>query len=280
MNSKLFFDSLHYVEAIHNKVFEKVFGREDFEQLNSFYNSEGLKINLDLNDLFKKIEELTTYISQEKVDAVEKESAKLINSYTVHYQSIFFLDGFPYTSIAEALKHALTVFIIAKDKSIDEHFISTYPKLEKILSSSEVSDNRINDWYFNDNFFTIDHEIFKALGCNLNVIRTSDKSFCVKSLKFLDEVSVYNLGEGVNEIESRWIPTRKGKDRWMGSWKRTIVEGNKGESNHNFQWVSDKEVIYQNTYGIGLSGGSQTKLFNKNLDDGWKEVKTLQRLIR
>ncbi len=74
--------------------------------------------------------------------------------------------------------------------------------------------------------------------------------------------------------------TRRGNKRWQGRWLRNIVDGNKGEQTHNLDWISDTEVIYQNTYGVGLSGGSEAGLYQKDNKGKWQKVKTLQKLIR
>ena len=101
-----------------------------------------------------------------------------------------------------------------------------------------------------------------------------------KSYKFLEQVNSYKKGERISKISSNWTPTRSGKKRWRGTLLDTIVEGEKGKSAHGFDWISDNEVIYQNTYGIGLSGGSNTYLYHKDAQGSWQKGKTLQKLIR
>ena len=114
----------------------------------------------------------------------------------------------------------------------------------------------------------------------MNTIRTNDKELITKSINFLEEVYRYQIGECINEIESVWRETGRGKKRWQGRWIKSIVEGNKGEQTHNFDWISDTEVIYQITYGVGLSGGSEANLYQKDNKGDWRKVKTLQKLIR
>jgi len=277
---ELFEYSLRYIEGLHNKVFGGRFSKDDFEQLNALYDLKNLKSNLDLEDLYEKVEELIFHVTQEKVDEVEKESAELLESYTTHYQSVFFVDGFAHASIADALKHALVVYTLEKENKIDHKLLSTFPKLKKILSRSIKTNSIIEGWFFNDNFFALNPTIFQQLGLPINTIRTNDKELSTKSLNFLEEVYRYQIGERINEIESIWRETRGGKKRWQGRWVKNIVDGNKGEQSHNFDWISDTEVIYQNTYGIGLSGGSETNLYEKDNQGIWQKIKSLQKLIR
>ena len=280
MNNELFTYSLRYVEELHNKLFGMRFSKDDFEQLNVLYDLKNLKSNLDLEDLYENVEELIVHLTQEKVDEVEKESAELLESYTTHYQSVFLVDGFAYASIAEALKHALVVYTVVKENKINQELLTAYPKLKKILSRSTKTDSIINGWYFNANFFAFNPTIFQQLDLPMNTIRTSDKELSTKSLNFLEEVYRYQIGERINEIESVWRETRRGNKRWQGRWLRNIVDGNKEEQTHNLDWISDTEVIYQNTYGVGLSGGSEASLYQKDNKGNWQKVKTLQKLIR
>lgn len=280
MNNELFTYSLRYVEELHNKLFGMRFSKDDFEQLNVLYDLKHLRRNLDLEDLYEKVEELIVHVTQEKVDEVEKESAELLESYTTHYQSVFMVDGFAYASIAEALKHALVVYTVVKENKIDQKLLTSYPKLKKILSRSTKMDSIIGGWYFNANFFAFNPTIFQQLGLPMNTIRTSDKELSTKSLNFLEEVYRYQIGERINEIESVWRETRRGNKRWQGRRLRNIVDGNKGEQTHNLDWISDTEVIYQNTYGVGLSGGSEAGLYQKDNKGKWQKVKSLQKLIR
>ena len=280
MNEKLFSQSLTYIEGLHNKLFGRRYSKDDFEQLNAFYAFSGLEKNIDLQPIYEKVEELTMHVTQEKVDEVEKESAELLESYTTHYQSVFMVDGFACASIAEALKHALVVYTVVKENKIDQKLLTAYPKLKKILSRSTKTDSIIGGWYFNANFFAFNSTIFQQLGLAMNTIRTNDKVLSTKSLNFLEEVYRYQIGERINEIESVWRETRRGNKRWQGRWLRNIVDGNKGEQTHNLDWISDTEVIYQNTYGVGLSGGSEACLYQKDNKGDWRKVKTLQKLIR
>lgn len=280
MNEKLFSQSLTYIEGLHNKLFGRRYSKDDFEQLNAFYAFSGLEKNIDLQPIYEKVEELTMHVTQEKVDEVEKESAELLESYTTHYQSVFMVDGFACASIAEALKHALVVYTVVKENKIDQKLLTAYPKLKKILSRSTKTDSIIGGRYFNANFFAFNSTIFQQLGLAMNTIRTNDKVLSTKSLNFLEEVYRYQIGERINEIESVWRETRRGNKRWQGRWLRNIVDGNKGEQTHNLDWISDTEVIYQNTYGVGLSGGSEACLYQKDNKGDWRKVKTLQKLIR
>ena len=280
MNEKLFSQSLTYIEGLHNKLFGRRYSKDDFEQLNAFYAFSGLEKNIDLQPIYEKVEKLTMHVTQEKVDEVEKESAELLESYTTHYQSVFMVDGFACASIAEALKHALVVYTVVKENKIDQKLLTAYPKLKKILSRSTKTDSIIGGRYFNANFFAFNSTIFQQLGLAMNTIRTNDKVLSTKSLNFLEEVYRYQIGERINEIESVWRETRRGNKRWQGRWLRNIVDGNKGEQTHNLDWISDTEVIYQNTYGVGLSGGSEACLYQKDNKGDWRKVKTLQKLIR
>lgn len=281
MNEKLFSQSLTYLEGLHNKLFGRRFGRDDFEQLNAFYAFSGLEKNIDLLQIFEKVEVLTMHVTQEVVDKVEREASELVEDYLAHHISVFLVDGFAYASLSEALKHALTVYHVVQEKRIDNKLFTAYPKLERILSKKEKSDSIIDDWYFNNYFFAINHSIFEHLGVNFEIVKTTDKAFCVKAINFLEQVNSYKKGERINKISSNWTPTRSGKKRWRGTWLDMVVEGEKGESTHGFDWISDNEVIYRNTYGIVLSGGSETNLYKKedNKDD-WQKVKCLQKLIR
>lgn len=280
MNEKLFSQSLTYLEGLHNKLFGRRFGRDDFEQLNAFYAFSGLEKNIDLLQIFEKVEVLTMHVTQEVVDKVEREASELVEDYFAHHISVFLVDGFAYASLSEALKHALTVYHVVQEKRIDNKLFTAYPKLERILSKKEKSDSIIDGWYFNNYFFAINHSIFEHLGVNFNIIKTTDKAFCVKAINFLEQVNSYKKGERINKISSNWTPTRSGKKRWRGTWLDTVVEGEKGESTHGFDWISDTEVIYRNTYGIGLSGGSDTYLYHKDAKGSWQKEKTLQKLIR
>ena len=276
----LFSQSLTYVEGLHNKLFGMRYSKDDFEQLNAFYAFSGLRKNIDLLPIYEKVEELTMHVTQEIVDKVEREASKLVDDYLVHRTSVFLVDGSAYSSLSEALKHALTVYHVVQEKRIANKLFKAYPKLERILSKKKKSESIIDGWYFNNHFFAIDYSIFKHLGVNFEIIKTTDKDFCVKAINFLEQTNSYNLGERISKISSNWIPTRSGKDRWKGSWLDTIVEGDKDKTAHGFDWISDNEVIYQNTYGIGLSGVSHTFLYNKDAQGSWKKTKTLQKLIR
>jgi hypothetical protein len=278
---KLFPQSLTYIEGVHNKLFGRRFGGDDFEQLNAFYSSSGLEKNIDLLQLFEKVEKLTMHVTQEIVDKVEREASKLVDDYLVHRTSVFLLDGSAYSSLSESLKHALTVYHVVQEKRIDNKLFKAYPKLERILSRKKISDSIIDGWYFNNHFFTIDHSIFEYLEVHFEIVKTTDKAFCVRAINFLEQVNSYKKGERISKISSNWVPTRSGKDRWKGSWLDTIVEGDKDKTAHGFDWISDNELIYQNTYGIALSGGSETNLYERaGIDNDWQKVKCLQKLIR
>ena len=280
MNHELFEYSLRYIDELHNKIFGGRFGKDDFERLQTLYDLKKLQSNLDLEDLNEKVEGLIVDVTQEKVDELQKESAELLESYTTHYQSVFLVDGIAYASIASALKHALAVSTVVKENSIDHKFFSAYPKLKKILSRSIKTDSIIDGWFFNANFFAFNPAIFQELGFPMSTIRTDDKELLIKSLNFLEEVYRYQSGERINEIESVWRETRRGKKRWTGRWMKRIFDGHKGEQTHNFDWISDTEVIYQNTYGVGLSGGSEASLYQLDNKGSWQKVKSLQKLIR
>ena len=276
----LFSHSLNYVEGLHNKLFGMRFGRDDFEQLNAFYDFNGLGKNIDLLHIFEKVESLTMHVKQKLVDEVKREASELVEEYLVHYKSVFLVDGFAYSSLSEAVRHALTVYHVVQEKRIDNKLFKVYPKLERILSKKKESDSIIDGWYFNNHFFTIDHSIFEHLLVNFDVLKTTDKVFCVRAINFLEQTNGYKLGEKISKISSNWTLTRRGKKRWKGTWLDTIVEGGKGKTSHGFDWISDNEVIYQNTYGIGLYGVSHTFLYNKDAQGSWKKTKTLQKLIR
>ena len=113
---KLFPQSLTYIEGVHNKLFGRRFGGDDFEQLNAFYSSSGLEKNIDLLQLFEKIEKLTMHVTQELVDEVEREASELVEKYLAHHISVFLVEGFAYASLSEALKHALTAYHVVKEK--------------------------------------------------------------------------------------------------------------------------------------------------------------------
>ena len=277
----LFSQSLTYVEGLHNKLFGMRYSKDDFEQLNAFYAFSGLRKNIDLLPIYEKVEELTMHVTQEIVDKVEREASKLVDDYLVHRTSVFLVDGSAYSSLSEALKHALTVYHVVQEKRIANKLFKAYPKLERILSKKKKSESIIDGWYFNNHFFAIDYSIFKHLGVNFEIIKTTDKDFCVKAINFLEQTNSYKLGERISKISSNWVPTRSGKDRWKGSWLDTIVEGDKDKTAHGFDWISDNELIYQNTYGIALSGGSETYLYERaGIESDWQKVKCLQKLIR
>lgn len=276
----LFSKSLTYVEGLHNKLFGMRYSKDDFEQLNAFFSSCGLEKNIDLLPIYEKVEELTMHVTQEVVDKVGREASELVEDFLVHHTSAFIVDSFAYASLSEALKHALTVYHVVHEKRIDNKLFEAYPKLKRILSKKEKSDSIIDGWYYNNHFFAINHSIFEQLGVNFEIVKTTDKAFCVKSINFLEQVNSYKNGERISKISSNWTPTRSGKKRWRGTLLDTIVEGEKGESTHGFDWISDKEVIYQNTYGIGLSGGSDTYLYHKDAKGNWQKGKTLRKLIR
>lgn len=280
MNEKLYSQSLTYIEGLHNKLFGMRYGKEDFEQLNAFYAFSGLEKNVDLQPIYEKVEELSMHVTQKLVDEVEQKSSELVRDYLAHHTSVFLVDNFAYDSLSEALKHALTVYHVVHEKRIDSKLFNAYPKLERILSKKEKSDSIIDGWYFNIHFFTFNHSIFEQLGVNFEIVKTTDKAFCVRSLNFLEQVNSYKKGERINKISSNWTPTRSGKKRWRGTWLGTVVEGEKGKSTHGFDWISDNEVIWQNAYGIGLSGGSVTCSYIKNAQGNWQKIKTLQTLIR
>jgi hypothetical protein len=277
----LFSQSLTYVEGLHNKLFGMRYSKDDFEQLNAFYAFSGLRKNIDLLPIYEKVEELTMHVTQEIVDKVEREASKLVDDYLVHRTSVFLVDGSAYSSLSEALKHALTVYHVVQEKRIANKLFKAYPKLERILSKKKKSESIIDGWCFNNHFFAIDHSIFKHLGVNFEIIKTTDKDFCGKAINFLEQTNSYKLGERISKISSNWVPTRSGKDRWKGSWLDTIVEGDKDKTAHGFDWISDNELIYQNTYGIALSGGSETYLYERaGIESDWQKVKCLQKLIR
>lgn len=276
----LFSQSLTYVEGLHNKLFGMRYSKDDFEQLNAFYSSCGLEKNIDLIPIYEKVEELTMHVTQEVVDKVGLEASELVEGYLEHHTSAFIVDSFAYASLSEALKHALTVYHVVHEKPIDNKLFKAYPKLKRILSKKEKSDSIIDGRYYNNHFFAINHSIFEQLGVNFEIVKTTDKAFCVKSINFLEQVNSYKNGERISKISSNWTPTRSGKKRWRGTWLDTIVEGEKGKSTHGFDWISDNEIIYQNTYGIGLSGGSDTYLYHKDAKGNWQKEKTLRKLIR
>lgn len=280
MNEKLFSQSLTYIEGLHNKLFGRRYSKDDFEQLNAFYAFSGLEKNLDLQPIYEKVEELTMHVTKELVDDVEREASELVEEYFAHNTSVFLVDGFAYASLSEALKHALTVYHIVHEKRIDYKLFSAYPKLERIMSKKEKSDSVIDGWYFNNHFFAINHSLFECLGVRFEIVKTIDKAFSVSAINFLEQVNSFKKGERISKISSNWTPTRSGKKRWRGTWLNTIVEGEKSKSTHGFDWISDNEVIYQNTYGIGLSGGSDTSLYHKDTQGNWQKKKSLQKLIR
>ena len=78
MNNELFTYSLRYVEELHNKLFGMRFSKDDFEQLNVLYDLKNLKSNLDLEDLYEKVEELIVHVTQEKVDEVASPTQLLV----------------------------------------------------------------------------------------------------------------------------------------------------------------------------------------------------------
>lgn len=280
MNSELFKNSLTYIDGVHNKLFGMRYSKDDFEQLNAFYVYSGLGKNIDLLPIYEKVEELTMHVTQEVVDMVEREASELVEGYLAHHTSVFIVDSFAYASLSEALKHALIVYHIVHEKRIDNKLFKAYPKLDRILSKKKKSESIIDGWYFNNHFFAFNHSIFEHLGVNFEIVKTTDKPFCVSAINFLEQVNSYKKGERISKISSNWIPTRSGKKRWRGTWLDTIVEREKGIPTHGFDWISDNEVIYQKTYGIGLSGGSDTYLYHKDAQSSWQKVKCLQKLIR
>lgn len=280
MNSKFFLHSLRYLEELNNKLNSKRFSKDDFEQLNAFFTFNGLEKNIDLLNLYEKTEELCYQVNEEIRNDVERESSQLIYQYLEHHQAVFFVDDMAYASLSESLKHALTVYHIVQEKNIDTKLFKAYPKLELILSKKNTSDGMINGWYFNNYFYTIEHSIFEYLGVNFDIIKTTDKEFCINAINFIEQVNTYKPGDRLVKITSNWITTRSEKKRWNGTWQDTIVEGEKNKATHGFDWISDSEVIYQKTYGVGLSGGSETFWFKKDLLGNWQKVKSLQKLIR
>lgn len=277
---KLFPQSLTYVEDLHNKLFGRRYTKDDFEQLNAFYAYRGLDQNIDLIDIFDKVETLSMHETQNLVDEVESESSQLVDEYFVHFQSVFLVDQMAYYYLSEAVKHALTVYHVVQEKFIDNKLFKANPKLERILSKKKISDSIIDGWYFNNLFFAINHSVFEYLGVNFDIIKTTDKAFCVRAINFLEHNNGYKLGERISKMASNWTPTRSGNKRWSGTFKETIVEGEKNNPTHSFDWISDKEVIYLYAYGVGLSGGSETFWFKKDQDGNWQKVKTLQKLTR
>lgn len=276
----LFVKSLSYLEGLHGKLFSMRFSQSDFEQLNASFTFNNLEKNLELAHVFEKVESLSIHITQNLVDQVERVSSQLINDYMLHQQCVFLLDQVAHSHLSSAVKQALAVFHLLQNKKIDNHLFKNYPQLKGILSKEKPSTNMIDGWYFNDNFFTIDHDLFHYLGVELDIIRPTDKKFCVKSINFLEEVSRYTPGESINKIASDWKNTTKGNKRWQGTLLENIVEGEKAKSTHGFDWISENEVIYQKAYGVGLSGGSESFLFKKDELGNWQKVKRLQKLIR
>lgn len=276
----LFVKSLSYLEGLHGKLFSMRFSQSDFEQLNASFTFNELEKNLELAHIFEKVESLSMHITQNLVDQVEIESSQLINDYMLHQECVFLVDQMAHSHLSSAVKQALAVFHLLQNKKLDQQLFKNYPQLKVVLSKEKPSDSIIDGWYFNDNFFTIDHGLFHYLGVELDIIRPADKKFCVKSINFLEEVSRYTLGESINKIASDWKTTSKEKKRWQGTLLENIVEGEKNKSTHGFDWIADNEVIYQNSYGVGLSGGSETFLFKKDPQGNWQKIKRLQKLIR
>ena len=134
MNEELFSQSLTYLESLHNKLFGRRYSKDDFEQLNAFYAFSGLEKNIDLQPIYEKVEELSTHVTQELLDDVEREASELVEEYFAHNTSIFLVDGFAYASLSEALKHALTFYYVVHEKRIDNKLFSTYPKLEVLYA--------------------------------------------------------------------------------------------------------------------------------------------------
>lgn len=256
------------------------FSRNDFEQLNAFYTFTGLEKNVDLLQIFEKLEALSLHVTQALVDEVERSAIQLVDEYFIHQQAVFLVDKMAYASLSESLKHALTVYHVVQEKRIDNKLFKAYPKLVRILSKKKTSDGMIDGWYFNNHFYTMEHSIFEYLGVNFQIMKTTDKEFFLRSFNFLEQVNCYKPGERISKINSSWMTTRTEKKRWNGSWLDTIVEGEKNKPGHGFDWIADNEVIYQYSYGVGLSGGSETILFRNDSQVGWQKVKTLQKLIR
>ena len=75
----LFVKSLSYLEGLHSKLFGMRFSRDDFEQLNASFTFNELEKNIELVQIFEKVESLSIHLTQSLVDEVESESSQLIN---------------------------------------------------------------------------------------------------------------------------------------------------------------------------------------------------------
>ena len=275
----LFVKSLSYLEELHSKLFSKRYSQDDFEQLNAFFNFNNLRENLDLVQICEKVESLSLNITESLVDEIETESSVLISQYILNTQCVYLVDKMVHLHLSGALRQALAVFHLIKGKKIEHHLMKDYPQLTSILSKEKQNNGVIDGWNFNPNFFILDVNIFNFLNVNFEIIRTTDKALCAKSLNFLADISEYRLGEGIREITTEWKETKTGM-RWNGGLFENIVEGDKNKPTHGFDWIADNEVIYQYSYGVGLSGGSETIQFRMDEKGNWQKVKTLQKLIR
>ncbi len=277
----LFHNSLDYLEKLHHKLRASQLSREDFEQLNAVFEFNNLAKNIELSQIHENIKaNLPRDFNQKWAKELESDLNDIINQYIVHKQCVFIVDKVAHLNLSSGVKQALAVFHLVQKKKIVPHHFKTCSQLTHILTKDIPSDSIIDSWYFNSNFFTIDFSIFDYLGVKFDVIKTSDKNFCVKSINFLEEVGQYRKGEAVNKIASEWKSTIKGSKRWHGIFLENLIIGEKDKSSHGFDWISENEVIYQNSSGIGLSGFSETFLFKKDTHGNWQKIKQLQKLLR
>jgi hypothetical protein len=169
--SRIFFKkSLRYLEGIVNLLIGGRYGRDDFEQINAYFLFAGLEANLDLGSLHQRIERLSIRVEPELIDEVQLEVDQLMEDYALHSGSFYVVDDeFIYSSISGAVRHALAVYCIAREKKIDESVLVKFPKLRDVLSKSHVTDSIIGGFYFNSNFYSFDHGIFPFVDCKFVV---------------------------------------------------------------------------------------------------------------
>lgn len=194
--------------------------------------------------------------------------------------SIFLINKTAFLHIYQAVEYALSIHLDIHHGKIHPSVLITHPELELFKSKKTISKESIDKLFFDNNSSAIGNTLFNALGVDFDIIYTSDKVWCARSINFLNQVSIYKKGDNINKIASNWTNTKKEQQRWKGVWIETIVEGNNNATTHGLDWIDIDQVIYQRCYGVGMSGGSQTLLYKKDINGNWQRAKTLQTLIR
>lgn len=270
----LFENSLEYLTEAYKSISRSDLNIADLGQCSDLYNRMELHRNLDLRQCYLQLQSLPDEGNQEAITRAVNDCRVLIKKYREHKNSIFLVDEeFPYGHLSDAIRHCLAV------SDFNESLLEDYPKLRQILVTEMTNQGIIHGMGYYPYFFVFDLSIFLKLGVKLNLLSTDNKERALPILQFLCDYKVFNSGDFVGEMSSRWVTTRSNTQRWARADFDVLIEGEQGSVRHYVEFVSNDQLIYMTSSGVGLSGESRTYLM-KRLNGQWEIDKTLQRLIR